>query len=116
MLLSEGVTTNIHYVVSNSTIDEAINLLENRGFPAGINRVVFLLHKPVGLGSAENVIRIGNPKTRYFFNMFDTPEICTLAGFDSCCTPGILNMTSRIYGAGLDTCEGARYSAYITRI
>jgi radical SAM protein with 4Fe4S-binding SPASM domain len=25
-----------------------------------------------------------------------------------------MNMTSRIYGASLDTCEGARYSAYVT--
>jgi radical SAM protein with 4Fe4S-binding SPASM domain len=114
MLLSAGVTTNIHYVVSNSTIAEATSLLENDGFPRGVNRIIFLLHKPVGLGSPENVLHIGDPRVRHFFNLFDNPEICRRAGFDSCSVPGLLNMTSRVQGVSLDTCEGARFSAYIT--
>jgi radical SAM protein with 4Fe4S-binding SPASM domain len=114
LLLSAGVTTNIHYVLSNSSIDEAIRLLETRGFPPGIKKVIFLLHKPVGLGSQENVLKIRDARVRHFFKLFDQPEICALAGFDSCCIPGLMNMTSRIYGVSLDTCEGARYSAYIS--
>jgi radical SAM protein with 4Fe4S-binding SPASM domain len=114
LLLAEGVTTNIHYVISNSSIDEAIDLLETGNLPEGIRRIIFLLHKPVGLGTADNVLSISDARVRRFFALFDRSEICRKSGFDSCCIPGVLNMTSRIAGASLDTCEGGRYSAYIT--
>ena len=45
MLLDAGVKTNIHYVLGNNSIDEAIERLTNNTFPKGINAVVFLLHK-----------------------------------------------------------------------
>ena len=45
-----GCITNIHFVVSQDTIDEAILRLENDLFPEGISAVVFILYKPVGLG------------------------------------------------------------------
>jgi MoaA/NifB/PqqE/SkfB family radical SAM enzyme len=113
-LLDAAVTTNIHFVISNNTIDEATGLLENGGVPEGINKIIFLLHKPVGLGSADNVLRITDARVRRFFKLFDRPEICEMCGFDSCCVPGIMNMTAGIHAASLDCCEGARYSAYIT--
>ena len=38
-----GVTTNIHYVLSKRTIDEAIMRLKDpHGFPEGINAVIFI--------------------------------------------------------------------------
>ena len=49
MLIKAGVTTNIHYVLSKRTIDEAIMRQDPHGFPEGINAVIFLLHKPVDL-------------------------------------------------------------------
>ena len=49
MLVSAGVTTNIHYVLGRNSIDEAIEHLQQEDFPDGINSVIFLLHKPVGL-------------------------------------------------------------------
>ena len=51
MLLDAGVKTNIHYVLGNNSIDEAIMRLENNDFPEGINAVIFLLHKPAGQGT-----------------------------------------------------------------
>jgi uncharacterized protein YbjQ (UPF0145 family) len=50
LLLQSEIKTNIHYVLGNNTIDEAIERLKNHSFPKGINAVIFLLHKPVGLG------------------------------------------------------------------
>ena len=52
-LIKCGCTTNIHYVVSKDTIDEAIIRLENDLFPKGVNAVVFILYKPVGNGIVE---------------------------------------------------------------
>lgn len=56
LLLDAGVTTNIHYVLGNNSIDEAIDRLKHNDFPAGINAVIFLLHKPAGQGTRENVL------------------------------------------------------------
>lgn len=52
-LVKKGCITNIHYVVSEETIDEAIIRLENNLFPKGINAVVFILYKPIGNGVME---------------------------------------------------------------
>ncbi|MDO4807277.1 MAG: hypothetical protein Q4A07_08515 [Coriobacteriales bacterium] len=51
MLLEAGVKTNVHYVLGNNSIDEAIRRLRDDDFPPGINTVVFLLHKPTGYGT-----------------------------------------------------------------
>ena len=60
LLIENGVKTNIHFVLGNNSIDEAIKRLEEDDFPDGINAVIFLLHKPVGQGSISNMITIIN--------------------------------------------------------
>jgi len=113
-LLEAKVRTNIHYVLSRSTLEEAIDRIENDGFPKGINRVVFLLHKPVGLGTKEEVLEWNNPRVQYFFKLFNQEKYNEKAGFDSCSIPAILQLAPEIATASIDTCEGARFSAYIT--
>lgn len=114
MLLDAGVTTNIHYVLGNNSIDEAIDRLKNNGFPDGIANVVFLLHKPIGQGQKENVLKVDNPKVKEFFELIDTGKFDYGLGFDSCSVPGLINFTKNINHDSMDTCESARYSAYIT--
>ena len=46
--------------------------------------------------------------------MFNEEKYCDMAGFDSCCVPGLINYSPNIHKGSIDTCEGARYSAYIT--
>ena len=114
MLMDAGVKTNIHFVLGNNTIDEAICRLKYNGFPKGINAVIFLLHKPVGLGQEENVLQPGDPKVIEFFSLIDQGKFPFKVGFDSCTVPGILNYTKRILPESIDSCEGGRYSMYIT--
>ena len=114
MLLDAGVKTNIHYVLGNNSIDEAIERVRNGDFPSGINAVIFLLHKPVGLGSESNVLKADDPKVKEFFCTVDQMQTPFKIGFDSCSIPGILNFTSYIDPASIDTCEGGRWSMYIT--
>lgn len=114
MLLDVGVTTNIHYVLGNNSIDEAIKRLKNNDFPKGINAVVFLLHKNVGLGQDTNVLKADDPRVVEFFNIIDECNFDFQVGFDSCNVPAILNFTSKISKESIDTCEGGRYSMYIT--
>lgn len=114
LLLSKGIKTNIHYVLGKNSLKEAYKLLTERKFPPGVNRIIFLLHKPVGLGKSENVLQASDPEVKAFFNLFNDEQYCNMAGFDSCCVPGLINFSPNIHVDSIDTCEGARYSAYIT--
>ena len=114
LLLDAGVKTNIHYVLSNKSIDVAIDRLRNNSFKEGINAVVFLLYKPVGLGTKENVLRYDDERLRVFFDLVDNMKHPFKIGFDSCTIPAIHNFTRSIDERSIDTCEGGRWSMYIT--
>lgn len=112
LLQKEGVRTNIHYVLGNNTIDEAIERIENRTFPK-VNAIIFLLHKPQGLGSQENVLIPNDPKVHKFFEML-TKDSYYRFGVDSCTIPGMINFSKNYDINSLDTCEAGRFSAYIS--
>lgn len=114
LLINAGVKTNIHYVLSAKSIDDAIDKLKNNGFHKGINAVVFLLYKPIGLGKIENILTAENPKVKEFFNLIDNHKYDFKIGFDSCSCAGIINHTSKIDLQSIDFCEGGRYSMYIS--
>lgn len=114
MLLEAGVKTNIHYILTNKSITEAIEGLKTRIFPEKINAVIFLLHKPIGLGTQENVVSINNEKFKQFVRYIGTETIPYKVGFDSCTVPAFVNEPGNIDMKSLDTCEGSRWSAYIT--
>lgn len=114
MLLNAGVKTNVHYVLGNNSIDEAVMRLKNKDFPSGINAAIFLLHKPVGLGSEGNVPDADDPRVKEFFEVVDQMDMPFKVGFDSCSVPAILNFTHNIDLDSVDTCEGGRWSMYIT--
>jgi len=113
MLLKAGIKTNIHYVLSNKSIDTAIERLKNNSFKQGINAVVFLLYKPVGYGKEENMLQTDDPRIKEFFELIDNGSFHHKIGFDSCTAPGIVNFTKNTNLNTLDFCEGARFSAYI---
>lgn len=139
LLLAEGVKTNIHYVLSKSTLTEALqhlrrdelnnsidrNKFNSQGglaqsysryslqFPKGINAVIFLLHKPVGLGTKEDMITRDNKDFLNFLDLVNEREFPYKIGFDSCTVPALINL-DKVDPNCLDTCEGGRWSAYIT--
>ena len=114
LLLKHGVKTNIHYVVGNNTICEAIQRLEAGNFPKGINAVVFLLHKPIGLGEAANSLTYNDLKVQDFFRIVNSGTFPFKIGFDSCSIPGIVNYCENVLELSYDSCEGARWSMYVT--
>lgn len=113
LLLEAGVKTNIHYVLMKDTIKEAIDLLEGNKFLQGINAVVFLLHKPVGLGSDEQIIRKDNSELKKFLECVERKHFPFKIGFDSCTVPALVGNTAFV-SSYMDTCEGGRWSAYIS--
>jgi len=117
MLIDGGVKTNIHYVLSENTIEEAVERLKNgigeNGFPEGINAVIFLLHKPVGQGRREVMISKENELFLELCKIVDNNKLPYKIGFDSCTVPALLKLKN-IKFEYLDTCEAARWSAYIS--
>ena len=113
LLLDAEVKTNIHYVLGNNSIDEAINRLKNNDFPLGINAVIFLLHKPAGQGTHDNVLASDNSQIAEFFAQVDRRHPFKV-GMDSCTVPGAIRYCKNILPESLDTCEGGRYSCYIS--
>lgn len=114
--ISNGIKTNIHYVLGNNSIDEAIERLKNNSFPKGINAVIFLLHKNVGLGADANVLSTKDKRVREFYELIDNKagELEFKIGFDSCNIPALLNYTNKLNRDSFDTCEAGRWSCYIT--
>lgn len=114
MLIKMGVKTNIHYVLNKYTVDEAVECLISQRFPQGVNAVVFLLHKPVGLGKKENVITTQHKQFQRLIRLVNSEKTAYKIGFDSCTVPALVNTPGKINMDSLDTCEGARWSAYIS--
>jgi radical SAM protein with 4Fe4S-binding SPASM domain len=112
MLLEAGVKTNIHYVLGKNSIDEALERMTKNDFPKGINAVIFLLHKPAGQGTKQNVLDVNDPRVEAFFKQVDDVHPFKV-GLDSCNVPGAIRYCRNILPQSLDTCEGARFSCYI---
>lgn len=115
MLLDAGVTTNIHYVLSTQTIDRAIRILNGEEqYRPGINAIVFLLYKPVGLGKVEYVLNFNDKRVAEFFKALDERKVDFNVGFDSCTCSGLINFAHNYNKEDIDYCEGARFSMYIS--
>ena len=113
MLQEAGVKTNIHYVLGNNSIDEAIERLNDNSFPEGINAVIFLLHKPAGQGTKANILAFDDSRVKEFFSQIDRRHPYK-TGMDSCNVPGAIHYCKNVLPESLDTCEGGRFSCYIS--
>ena len=110
--LSSKIKTNIHYVVSNSTIDDLIYRLENKLIPEKINSLILLLYKPVGYG--KEFLKLSNiDKIKKLFGLLHK-EYPFKIGFDSCFAPLVRKyMSDLIVAESLIPCEAGRFSCYI---
>lgn len=112
-LVKSGCTTNIHYVVSKDTINEAITRLERNAFPEGTNAVVFILYKPVGNGIVEKVLKNTDPRIERFLSLATKVKYPYRIGFDTCFTPALLRWGETVPAVSIDACEAATFSMYI---
>lgn len=112
-LVKSGCTTNIHYVVSKDTINEAITRLEMDSFPKGVNAVVFILYKPVGNGIIEKVLKNTDSRIERFLSLATKVKHPYRVGFDTCFTPALLRWGDTVPAVSIDACEAATFSMYI---
>lgn len=113
MLIDAGVTTNIHFVLGENSIDEAIDILSDNLIPKGISRLIFLLHKPAGMGDKDRILKADDFRMKKFFDLMSDSNIAEKTGFDSCLVPGIIENCPNIMHESFDACEAGRFSAYI---
>jgi radical SAM protein with 4Fe4S-binding SPASM domain len=111
--VTAGCITNLHFVLSNKTIDEAINILKYHNGFLRLNAIIFLTHKPVGCGSQADVLSVDDPRLKEFCSLVSEKHPFKV-GFDSCFIPALVTQGAAIDYDSVDTCEGARYSAYIS--
>ena len=112
-LVKSGCTTNIHYVVSKDTINEAITRLEMDSFPKGVNAVIFILYKPVGNGIIEKVLKNTDSRIERFLSLATKVKHPYRVGFDTCFTPALLRWGDTVPAVSIDACEAATFSMYI---
>lgn len=108
-----GCRTNIHFVISSDTIDEAIYRLEHNLFPSGISAVIFLLYKPAGFGIKEKVLSFSDVRVSKLIHCVESQKFAFEIGFDTCFTPAIIAYSKNIDHSSIDCCESARFSMYI---
>ena len=117
LLCQAGVRTNIHYVLSQNTVDEALQRLKEGTFPPEVNAIIFLLHKPVGQGRRDDVIHWHEREKLWKLLGYiseNMGEIPWRIGFDSCVAPALLRDEFDFPSESIDTCEGARWGAYVS--
>ena len=107
-----GCITNIHFIISNDTIEEAIYRLENNIWPKEISAIIFILYKPVGLGIEEKKVIIGD-RLKKFMELVLNKSYPYKIGFDTCFSPVLCNYKEKISFQSIDACEAARFSMYI---
>jgi len=119
---SMGIKTNIHFVVSTETFDDAIKILNgediwNNKFPIDkLNAVIFLLFKPQGNGADKKHLCLNKKQVEKFAELLLQPKCNFKVGCDSC----MINKVSQVRELTssektcVDTCEGGRMSCYIS--
>ena len=128
-LMDAEIKTNIHLIFAKHTFSQATRILY--GYHPWIthkkksnkkhvdidrlNAVIFLLFKPAGAG-----IALDWKPTEYhissFANLVFNPKSKFKIGMDSCLVNHVLKYVepNKLQKMSIDTCEGARMSAYIT--
>jgi radical SAM protein with 4Fe4S-binding SPASM domain len=112
--IQAGIKTNIHYVLNKATIDNAIFSLQNNKLFNGINAIIFLMYKPVGIANPELMLDKNDTRIPEFFSLVDNWKGKIKLGFDSCTIPLLLNNTKYINPNSIDACDSSRFSAYIS--
>lgn len=113
LLKENRIRANIHYVISETTIEHARQLLKGEfdEYLDSFNAVIFLTYKPTGRAGYEDTIRSPD-KLQSFLDLVNNPETHLKIGFDACFVPTLLKKTD-IDNTLVDSCECGFFSVYI---
>ncbi len=112
-LKDEGIRTNIHYVMSETTLAHATAVLrgEYDAYIGQFNSVIFLTYKPAGRADGSDNIR-SSSLLQTFLASVEHPATVLKIGFDACFVPSLLKATNVDHDL-IDSCECGFFSIYI---
>ena len=110
---SDGVKVNIHYILSNESVNEAVDMVngEYNDLLKDVNALVFLTYKPAGRGPETNVLKQDEQIER-FIKAVKSPKCLCKIGFDACFVPVLIHNRA-VRKEMVDTCEGGFFSVYV---
>lgn len=113
ILTDEGIKTNIHFVLDNQSINDAINILEGKydELLENVNGVIFLTYKPKGRAGLDKCLRMDENLDR-FIELIDKGSTIVRVGFDACFVPLLMKYT-KVDVDYIDSCECGFFSVYI---
>ena len=112
-LKENGILANIHYVISEETINDAVDLLNGKydEYIKDFNSVIFLTYKPTGRAENKGSIKSAGA-LKAFLNLVDDPVTDIKIGFDACFVPVLMKATG-VNVDLIDSCECGFFSVYI---
>jgi MoaA/NifB/PqqE/SkfB family radical SAM enzyme len=113
ILTDAGIKTNIHFVLDNKSIHEAIEILKGtyNDLLNKINGVIFLTYKPAGRATIENCLAMDDSLTE-FTSLIENNTCTARIGFDACFVPVLMKYTN-VNVDYIDSCECGFFSIYI---
>ncbi|MDR0622551.1 MAG: radical SAM protein [Deltaproteobacteria bacterium] len=106
------IKTNIHFLLGQNTVAEAIDLIQNRhDILEKINALVFLNYKPIH--SPESLCLRDSEDVKRLFGLLGQLKTCKI-GFDSCMISYLPLMGPELALETVEFCEAGRFSAYIS--
>lgn len=113
-LLAEAqIKTNIHFVLDNKSIYEAIEILQGKynDLLNKINGVIFLTYKPAGRATIKNCLNLDDCLLE-FLSLVENNSCIAGIGFDACFVPALMKYT-KVNVDYIDSCECGFFSIYI---
>lgn len=112
-LINNGIRTNIHFLLTSSSIDTAIEWMQNPPeLLTNINALIFLNYKPVGNTPNNDLLVKNSQQISKFFQLANEAHHYKI-GFDSCSISAIARFmkTNEVF---IDHCEAGRFSMFIS--
>lgn len=112
-LINNKIKTNVHFILSSKTIDNAINLLNE--IPQEIkdvNAIIFLNYKPQN--EDDRFCLKNAEKLKEFFYIINHKTLPFKIGFDSCSISFLVKEIKNLNIDSVDFCEAGRFSAFIS--
>lgn len=107
-----GICANIHFVLYEESLSEALALLNSDKLPWNyINAIIYLNYKPIGKKIYKGLQ--DDEKWNHFLKKVLMFEKCKI-GFDSCMISWLTKNKELIVEESIDFCEAGRFSAFIS--
>jgi len=121
-LMDAGIKTNIHYMLTKKNLAEACQIMCGIDIWRGkvdlnrLNAIIFLLFKPQGSGKNLKEYILDDHDIETFSDALNISRSAFKLGMDSCMVNRLkkVNRIRKQDEMFVDTCEGARYSVYVS--